>query len=327
MVKITDDELISELQRCYENEGVVNGSVLNNTENSYPTQPTYSYRFDGGLREACNIAGVPYGKNKWDTESIVKAAEKYFKDNGSLFVKDFSKSNSLPSTSKLYKNFDSIDELVESTSITEEIKEQKLNHRKVSNEKNSRSSRKYNSSDKNALENHLWWVLKEYGDTKTKTIDNAPGPSSSVYSRIYGSIVDARKSAGIDSIKYRESFRDRIGELPESYDDSADGYIYVLKLVKSGKEYYYVGMSTKLKQRLDTHSRGESKIMLHHENKYEKMNEMDMYPVCVVRVENYYKNEEESNEQFRSRLKSEEHIISHQISAAFNTDKVLGGRS
>lgn len=328
MVKISDDELISELQRCYENEGVVDGPTLNDTSNDYPTQPTYTYRFDGGLREACEIADVPYGKNNsWDRESIVEAAEQHFKENGELFVANFTSNKNLPSTSVLYNNFDSIKDLVEATSMTEEIKTQKREHRKITNEKHASTARKYDSTDKEALENHLWWVMKEYGDTKTETVDKAPGPSSTVYQDVYGSIIDARSAAGIDSLSFNENFSDRIGELPNSYDESADGYVYVLKMVRHGEEYYYVGMSTRLKERLNTHSLGKSKVMLHHENKYEKMKEMDLYPVCVVRIDNYYRKTDEDSDEFRDRLKSEEHIISHQISAAFNTDKVLGGRS
>lgn len=328
MVKISDDTLISELRRCYENEGVVDGPTLNDTSNDYPTQPTYSYRFDGGLREACEIADVPYGKNNsWDERSIINAAEQYFEENGTLFVSDFDKSDTLPSTSILYNNFDSIKDLVEQTSLTEEIQTQKQDHRKIANQKQAAASRKYNPSDKDALENHLWWVLKEYGDTKTDTINDAPGPSSNIYTRIYGSIVDARREAGIDSVSYKENFRDRIGDLPESYDENANGYIYVLKMIKGGEEYYYVGMSTRLKKRLNTHSLGKSMIMLHHENRYDTMKDMNMYPVCVVRIDNHYINEDESEDEFRDRLKSAEHIVSHQVSAAFNTDKILGGRS
>lgn len=328
MVKISDDELISELQRCYKNEGAVDGPTLNNTSNDYPTQPTYSYRFEGGLREACEIADVPYGKhNSWNRESIIEAAEKYFAENGELFVGNFQENNDLPSASILYNNFDSIEDLVEETSVAEEIKTQKRENRKIINQKNNDTSRKYDSSDTDALENHLWWVMKEYGDAKTDTVNDAPGPSANVYKRVYGSIIDARDAAGLDCISYRENFRDRIGKLPESYDENADGYIYVLKMVRHGEQYYYVGMSTRLKKRLNTHSRGESKVMLHHENKYDKTKEMNLYPVCVVRIENFYQNEEESEDEFRDRLKSEEHIISHQVSAAFNTDKILGGRS
>jgi hypothetical protein len=328
MVQISDDELISELQRCYDNEGSVDGPTLNNTDNEYPTQPTYSYRFDGGLREACEIANIPYGsKESWDRESIIKAGEDYFDENGTLFVSDFDKSNKLPPTSVMYDHFESIHNLVEETSFTEEIREQKRENRKIANERNAESSRKYELSDTDALEDHLWWILKEYGDTKTDTVNDAPGPSVNVYRRIYGSIVEARKEAGMDSFSYRENFEDRIGALPKSYDENADGYIYVLKIVRDGEEYYYVGMSTRLKKRLNKHSLGKSKVMLHHENKYATMEQLNLYPVCVVRIENYYKNDGEDDADFRDRLKSKEHIVSHQISAAFNTDKILGGRS
>lgn len=328
MVKISDDELISEVQRCYKEEGVVNGPTLNNTDNDYPTQPTYSYRFDGGLREACDIANVPYGStDSWSKEDIVKAAEEYFNENGTLFVKDFTSSDILPPSSILYNYFDSIDELIDETSVSDEIREQKQEYRKIVSEESSHKNSKYNSDDKKALENHLWWVMKEYGDTKTETVNNAPGPSSTVYREIYGSMMEARKESGLEDITYRENFRDRVGQLPQSYDDDADGYIYALKMVRDGEDYYYIGMSTRLKKRLNTHSRGSSKVMLHHENKYDTMNNLGIYPVCVVRIENYYKRDNESDKEFKDRLKSEEHIISHQISAAFNTDKVLGGRS
>lgn len=326
MVKISDDELIEALKDCYENEGIVNGPTLNDTSNEYPTQPTYSYRFDGGLREACDIAGVPYGKReKWDKTSIVEAAESHFKQNNTFGVSDFTKYDDLPPTSVMYDHFDSINDLIDATSMSNEIRKRKSEIKEIASQRNANNSKKYNESDKDALENHLWWVMKEYGDTKTSTVDTAPGPSSGVYSRIYGSIGQAREAAGID-VLYRENFTDRIGELPESYDSDADGYVYVLKMVREGISYFYVGMSQRLKKRLNTHSLQSSKVMLHQENKYDTMKALDLHPVCIVRIENYYKDDE-SDDEFRDRLKSEEHIISHQVSAAFNTDKILGGRS
>lgn len=328
MVKISDDELISALQKCYREEGVVDGPTLNDTDNDYPTQPTYSYRFDNGLREACNLADVPYGSKKsWSKERIVEVSEDYFNENGTLLVKDFTKSETLPTTSVLYEHFDSITDLIEETSVTDKIKEQKKENRKINRQESSNREGKYSADDKEALEDHLWWVMKEYGDTKTDTVDEAPGPSSTTYGRIYGSIIEARKEAGLEDVSYYKNFRDRIGKLPEQYDADADGYIYVLKMVREGSDYYYVGMSTRLDKRLNTHSRGKSKIMLHQENEYGTMKDLGIYPVCVVRVENYYKNSGETDKDFKDRLKSEEHIVSHQISAAFNTDKILGGRS
>lgn len=326
MVQITDQELLDELERCYNEHGEITYSILNNSSNDFPTQPTYSYRFDNGLRGACKKADVSYNvREKYTKEKIVEMANTFFQKNGELGLRNFNNSDELPSSNRLYSHFSGIDELIQETDYTEEIYNRQEELKEIVKEERDKHT-KFNQNDTDALVEHLWWVAKEYGDAKTKNVDKAPGPSSQTYRSIFGSMPNARKEAGIKDFS-NNALEYKIGHIPDNYDDSADGYVYVIRMIRKGEEYYYVGMSTSLRNRLDSHASGSSKVMLHHENKYDKMSELGLEPHCIVRVENYYQENTESEEEFRNRLKSEEHIVSHQISAAFNTDKVLGGRS
>lgn len=324
MVQISDEELIEQLHKCEEENGYVSGSLLNNPDNNYPTQPTYSNRL-GNLRDVCKSEGIKYGKESmWSKEKIIDEADDFFEENGELGVRHFSSTdNYLPSANTLYKYFDDIESLFAEMDNFEDVIESKKRRRRAINKLIDNT--KYNENDKQALINHLWWVMKEYGNTKSATVNSVDGPSTQVYRDIFGSIVKAREEAGLDSI-YNKSFEDRIGELPDSYDERADGYVYCIKMQKGREQYYYVGKSRSLRNRLNSHSSGSTKIALHHENKYGTINDIGLTPVCIVRIDNYYRNDDETIEEFDKRLESKEHVISYQIASAFNTDKVLGGK-
>lgn len=323
MVKISDQRLLDELQRCYSEHGKVSGSLLNDSENDYPTQPTYSYRFDDGLEEACEKAGVPYKDSQWDRESIIQATEEFFNKNGDVGVRHFSESdNELPSNSTLYKHFDSFDDVVEGTNVSEEIRKQKRENRKVAR---ASIQKQYGDEDKDELIDHLWWVMKEYGSANTDTVNNAPGPSTTVYIRVFGSLPSAREEAGLGKLN-RKTLDERVDiRLPE-YDEQADGHIYVIKMIRLGDVYYYVGSSISLKKRLSSHINAETNITLHHTNEYGDIDELNLDPHCISKIENMYKKDDESEREFKSRMKSREHVVSYQIASAFNTHKVLGGR-
>lgn len=323
MVKITDQELIDALQRCYSKHGEISVSILNNTKNNYPTQPTYSYRFDGGLEAACEKAGVPYKSSQWDRDSLIQATQKFFNKNGDVGVRHFAEpDNELPSSSTLYEYFDSFDDLIEKTDVSEEIREQKRENKKVAR---ANANKKYSSQDKEELIEHLWWVMKQYGDAKTNSINDAPGPSTNVYTRIFGSLPSAREEAGLNKFD-KESLDERLNIRVSKYEEDADGHIYVIKMIRAGEIYYYVGSSISLKKRLNSHINANTSISLHHTNEHGDIDELNLEPHCISRIENLHKKDNESDTEFNNRMKSKEHVVSYKIASAFNTHKVLGGK-
>lgn len=327
MVQISDEELLSSLQECYQKEGVVDGATLNDSSNDYPTQPTYSYRFSGGLEEACKKASVPFGiKKEFETrEDVIEAAESFFKQNNELRVDNFNSSDELPSSSRMYRLFDSIGELIEETSITQEIRRQKQKSRAKTRESIS-SAKKYNENDEKALIEHLWWVLKEKGDCTSKSINNTPGPSSTVYKDVFGSVTEARQKAGVDKF-HRTPLKHKLDKiLEDTIDEGADGHVYVIKMYKDADKYYYVGSSINVKRRLRNHLNGKNKIKFHHEQELGKVDELDLEPYSVWRVDSYNQDEDETDREFKDRLQSEEHVLSYKIASTFKTNKILGGR-
>jgi hypothetical protein len=323
MVKISDQKLANELRRCERENGYVETSILNDSSNDFPTQPTYQNRF-GSLSEACKKFDVQQKRRtkKWTKDEVIDEAKKHFQENGDLKVSDFADASSeLPSTNTLYNHFDSISDLIEELGVEEEVAENRKNDKMAAIEKVT----KYTEESEDELIEHLWWVKKEYGDTKTSSIEEAPGPSSQTYITRFGSINDARDEAGI-SESYNESFEKRIGDLPDSYDNNADGYVYTIKLLDDSTEYLYVGETTCLEKRLNRHASGESKILFHQNGEYNSLREHGLVPVSVIRIDNFYKSDRESEKEFKDRLQSNEHIISYQVAVGLNNPRVLGGR-
>jgi len=333
MVKISDQELLEAINECYENEGIVDGPTLNNTENEYPTQPTYSYRFDGGLKEACERAGVPYGEPKeYETrEDIIEAVEKYFNKKNYLSVGCFNSSEELPSTSQLYNLFDGIDDLIESTSITDEIRRQKRKNRRRTEQRAIESKKQYSQDDTEGLKDHLWWVMKEYDNCTTQTVNNAPGPSSTIYREAFGSLPKAREKAGLqqfhtDGNGNTTDYTDRIEIDEKSFDKCKDGHVYVIKFLHNAETYYYVGSSIRIENRLNRHTTGDSEVKFHHKQDKGTINELNLEPYSLWRVDNYEQQQNESKQEFKDRLRSEEHVLSYKIASTFETHKILGGR-
>lgn len=323
MVKISNKELLDELERCYDENGKVTATILNDPSNDYPTQPTYSSRF-GSIEDALKKRGLEPAtrgvNSEWDKDKVVEVVSSWYRNNDeTIDTSVLNANNDLPTPNIVYKHFKSLDDLYKECGIYESIKEDRREMRKT-------VSKKYSSENKNDLINHLLWIQANKGDTKHTTINNTTGPSVQAYKSLFGSVKKARKEAGL-SQSYKENFEDRIGDLPDEYDSEADGYIYVLQMRRKTENYYYVGMSTSLKKRLNAHSKGSTKVTLHHENVRDTLSNLSIFPISIIRVHNMYMKDEETREEFRNRMKSKEHVISYEVASGLNTRNILGGVS
>lgn len=299
MVKISNKELLDELERCYDENGKVTATILNDPSNDYPTQPTYSSRF-GSIEDALKKRGLEPAtrgvNSEWDKDKVVEVVSSWYRNNDeTIDTSVLNANNDLPTPNIVYKHFKSLDDLYKECGIYESIKKDRREMRKI-------VSKKYSSENKNDLINHLLWIQANKGDTKHTT------------------------EAGL-SQSYKENFEDRIGDLPDEYDSEADGYIYVLQMRRKTENYYYVGMSTSLKKRLNAHSKGSTKVTLHHENVRDTLSNLSIFPISIIRVHNMYMKDEETREEFRNRMKSKEHVISYEVASGLNTRNILSGVS
>lgn len=327
MVKYKDEELLELLEKCEEEFGKVSSSILNDTNNEYPTQPTYQYRF-GSLSEAMEEAGLEYEKksdNRYSKKEIRERTKEYFSNNGSIYLKDFASADTdLPTPSAMYKKYDGIEELFADAGIYDEVMESRRADRRE--RKSPSRNEKYTEDDKDYLIDHLHTVNSKFGKVTTQTLQKADGPSKGIYNKIFGSIYEARSEAGITK-EYTENFRQTIGELPQNYDESADSHIYVIVLhADSGETFYYVGKSTNIEKRLGAHTSGESKIRHRKENEYDKIKNLPLEIDTLLKVVNMYKKNDETDTEFANRVSDREHITSYKIAAGLETSNILGGR-
>lgn len=313
-VPYTEDELISELLRCYENEGSTKSSILNSPETDYPTQMTYQNRF-GSLTKAKEIAGIKGGHTR---ERVIEDIKKCYEQNDAVSIKLLDNTDDLINSSTLYSHYNSLWSATEDAQIEKE----NASTRSVKN--------KYTKSE---LINNLIECKEEMGDTKTKTVDEYDGPSTQAYRSHFGSIGEARGEANITpnfSTTYKSKHLEEILENVEIKD--ADAHIYVLELEVNDETGYYVGESKNIEKRICTHI-NNTRMQVWANSPHgkilapaEKTNELNDVTVKSIKYTiPINKAENESSLNFRRRRKFKEHHQQLVVAMEEETLDVYGG--
>lgn len=328
----TEQELLEELVRCYNNEGHTLSKTLNDKHNDYPTQMTYQNRF-GSLNAAREKAGVPTRKQAQttDRETFIKQANNMYETYGDIKSTWFKQKSEFKSTYQLY--FDSFDELLQQTEYYDEVKQNRIETRERIAEENSKNI----GYDDEYLIEHLTEVYKTHGCTSTKTINSIEGPSSGAYVSHFGSLPNAREIADIQDYDIEgERLRQLVGDIKNiaGYDSDADAHIYVVTIKINGNNVYYVGMSSSLRSRLETHMNGAPEVSLYEVTEFGNAmlprNETRSRESASVESVEYvvpmYRESNESNEMFRRRVLERERKESYVVALENNTTDVFGGR-
>jgi len=313
----TTQELKDELLRCYEENGHTKSSVLNDKNNDYPTQMTYSNHF-GSLTEAKRSVGIIAGHTK---ERVLSDIEKCYNKNGNVSISLLENDDKFINQNTLYHHFDSMWNAIEESNVDiRSIKYAKSKNRK-----------KYT---KEQLIDILIECKDRFGNTKSSTINNCDDfPSTQSYKSCFGSIKKAREEADI-SVDFKNSNKiQNIIDGIESYDNNSDAHIYVLNIEINGEPAYYVGETTNLHSRLQTHyyqnniqcwSNGDHGRVLSPRSDTGESNKFTI--ISVEYVIPMYKKDNESNIEFRRRRKYKEHHEHLSVAIDNNTFEVYGGR-
>ena len=293
----TKNELQQELLRCYEENCHITSNILNDPNTDYPTQMTYSNHF-GTLTDAKESVGIYGGHTR---ERVIKDIQKCNEQHGTVKLSLLNNDSKLINQSTLYEHFDSLSSAIESSDITVDKTNEKPKY------------------SKEELLDMLSSCKEEMGDTKTTTVNEYKGcPSSQTYIT-----ADFKNS-------------NRVQEIIDSLDafaESADAHVYVLKLDVNNETAYYVGESTNLHKRLQSHIY-EQKIQTWANSSHgkilaprEKTNVVNDVSVNGVEfVIPLYRKDNESDIEFRRRRKYREHHIHLQVAMDKQTLDVYGGR-
>jgi hypothetical protein len=309
-------ELKEELLRCYGEQGETSSKTLNDPATDYPTQMTYSNHF-GSLTAAKESVGILGGHTR---ERVLSDIEKCFDKNDNVSVNLLNDSDDFINSSTLYEHFDSLWTAIELADIdVESIKDKK--------------NTQPNVYDREELLSKLQDCYDENGNTKTETVNNFDGcPSSQAYKSRFGSIKSARKEIGISTEFQKHKVREKIKNI-DGFKKSASAHIYVLELTVNGETAYYVGESTNLEKRLQSHfyntkiqtwSHGKHGKILSPRTETNKVNDVSVdrvkYVIPMRRKENETANE------FRKRRKLKEHHTHLSVAIENKTVEVYGGR-
>lgn len=312
----TKDELKSELLKCYENEGEVTTAILNSPDTEYPTQMTY-YNHFGSLREAKESVGIIAEYRKKDVLSDIRDC---YDKHGEVSTNVLNSDDDLINYSVVYEHYGSLKDAVEDSGI---LWNEAMRERDYSFE-----------YTKDELIQNLIDCKEETGNTKTSTIDNFGGPTSQVYRDRFGSLTEARSVAGI-----KESFKNgrngKVERLLETVniDDDADAVVYVLLMDVNGETAYYVGESTNIRKRITSHvyqtkiqawAHGSNGKILAPREKTNELNEVEV--LSIEHTIPLYKDDSESDVDFRRRRKYKEHHEHLSVALDKNTLEVYGGR-
>lgn len=326
-------ELLSELVRCYEEQGNTSVKTLNDPDTDYPTQMTYQNRF-GSLNSARERAGVPVRKQaqKISREEFIEDANRMYKEYGDIKSTWFQEKDEFKSTYRLY--FDSFEELLKQSDYYEEVMR---NRNKMRNRVGHKLSKENSYSDEFLLK-HLQNVYDKYGNCLTETINSSNGPSAGAYSSHFGSLVNAREIIGIEDYHSKNNAIESIisGGIKnvDGYDDNANAHIYVLKIEIYDEKVFYVGQSKNLKKRITTHASGTPKVSLYENTnsgkamlpRLETLSNGDATVTDILYFIPMYKKDKENDIQFNRRVLEREREESYSLAIRENTTDIFGGR-
>lgn len=298
-MEYTKDKLLSELRRCYEENGEVTVKILNNSENNYPTQPTYRKYF-GSINEAKSEVGI---KRNMTKEEIRDSINSIINSGNNISLKQLKKHDI--ESSQLYAHFDSIDDAISFTSGK--------------------------AADQFYRSKYLS-IIDEFENISCKEIDRCEKlPSQSTILKYFDSIDDIREELGRE---VQESYKERAKELIEDYnnhiDYSDDGYIYCYEFTLYDETGFYVGETTNIINRIKSHLRRKNiqtkshtsngKILCRRGQESDNIKIKKIYTIIPLQ-----RGKNESVENFTRRRLYQENKLRNTIVVEEDTLNVYGG--
>lgn len=127
--------------------------------------------------------------------------------------------------------------------------------------------------------------------------------------------ITPKLSSGMpDGVSYRITFDKSV-----DYDPRADAYVYVLKLyTEQDDEFYYVGQTTRLVNRLKAHGSKNGDIDF-------KPPDVEFINTEIMDIESFTKFLE-GDKEFMKKVKNREREKSFEVARIYKTNNVLGGR-
>lgn len=189
----SDDELLESLKRCYKKHGEVKTTLLNEDSN-FPSAATYYTRFgslDKALKRAgindstSNSSGRPTG-NKYSDKELLNYLRECYRKYDLVNSTKLREDDSFPEPSNYWIRFSNLEEACNRAGVEYRYREDSF-------------------SEEELLEK-LRKLDDEFGDTKTKTIQEEDGPSVKTYQTKFGSLVEAREEAGLSRTDYDKKF-------------------------------------------------------------------------------------------------------------------------
>jgi len=280
------------------------------------------------FEQAKELAGVEtYNRNSYDyyqysSPELIEALKECNKEMGSTLAEDIQEFDKTPSPAVYNRRFGSI---VSARDIAG-IPQPEVNYERTV---------EYTSSE---IIDHLKEVHEEVGDTKTETINNVDGPSAQVYRSRFGSLKNAREIAELPVTQYikNQQWMDIVGDDLNNitgYKNSADAYIYILKLDMRGSDAYYVGQTTNPYKRIKQYITQTPKMKLNKvtENglaatRREEYENTGTEVVDIEYIISMNKAENETKEMFMDRVIERERRESFTVAIDKNCVNVFGGR-
>lgn len=298
-MEYTSDKLLSELRRCYEENGKVTVKILNNPENNYPTQPTYRKHF-GSINEAKSKVGI---KRNMTKEEIRDSINSIINSGNNVSLKQLKNHEIEPS--QLYAHFDSINDAI--SFATGKDADQFYRSKYLS-------------------------IIDEFENISWEKINKCEKlPSQSTILKYFDSIDDIKEELGRE---IQESYKQRAKNLIEEYDPqinySDDGYIYCYEFTLYDERAFYVGETTNILNTIKSHLRrkkiqtkshtSNGKILCRRGQESDNIKIHKIHTIIPLQ-----KGENESIEDFTRRRLYQENKLRNIIVMEEDTLNVYGG--
>lgn len=295
----TKDQLLSELHRCYEENGEVNIKLLNDSNTDYPTQPTYANYF-GSITEAKKMAGIERNTTKREISDTINDI---INSNEHISLKKMDEKGI--SAAQLYAHFNSIDDAL--SFATDEDPDEFYRSKYLS-------------------------IIEEFDNISYNRIDECDKlPSHSTVLKYFDNIDEIRTEVGID---VKDSYKEQAKQLIEDYhphiDYSHDGYIYCYQFSLYDETHFYVGETTNILNRITSHLRRKNIRTKSHSSNGEilcKRGE-ESSNIEINKIETIIplqQGENESAEEFTRRRLYQENKLRNVIVMEEDTLNVYGG--
>ena len=295
----TKDQLLSELHRCYEENGKVSIKLLNDSNTDYPTQPTYANYF-GSVTEAKKMVGI---KGNTTKEEISDTINYIIESGQDVSLNNLEENDIRPA--QLYSHFESIDEAL--SFATDKDPDEFYRSKYLS-------------------------IMEEFDDISYSRIDQCDKlPSHSTVLKYFDNIDEIRTEIGID---VQDSYKEQAKQLIEDYhphiDYSHDGYIYCYQFTLYDETHFYVGETTNILNRMASHLRRKNIQTKSHSTNGEILCKRGEES-ANIEIDKIYtiiplqQGESESVEEFTRRRLYEENKLRNVVVMEEDTLNVYGG--